>query len=116
MIKERRQVPRHVANMKGGLRLAGETSTHAVVVEDLCVFGCSIDHPPSMTSHQDCELTVDWEGHQFRTQATVAWIKAQGKVGLKFHDTDEASQAMLRKLCAELRMKPLVRFEQKAAG
>jgi len=109
MIRERRQVPRYSANLNG--RLLVEGSTHSVVVEDLGVFGCSLNYAPPMTPIQECELAIEWEGRHFRTQAMVAWIKAQSKVGLRFHGTDAENQELLRRVCSELRMKPLVRLK-----
>lgn len=107
MANERRRVPRYTAHLKASL-VSGEKSTAIpVVVEDLCVLGCLLEYAPSLQVHQECVLTLDWSGREFRTPATVAWNNRQGQAGLAFHDADAPSQDLLRKICAELRMKPL---------
>ncbi len=108
MIKERRQVPRYSAHLKASLGVPAENTTLAVVVVDLCVLGCLLDYAASLHVHQACELTMEWKGREFRTPAVVAWNSPQGQAGLSFHDTEPASQQLLREICAELRMKPLV--------
>jgi hypothetical protein len=110
MANERRRVPRYTAHLKASLVLAEKASVIAVVVEDLCVLGCLLEYAPSLQVYQECVLTLEWSGREFRTPATVAWNSRQGQAGLSFHDTDAPSQELLRKICGELRMKPLVRM------
>ena len=107
MTNERRRVPRYMAHLKGSLNLPGKGIALPVMVEDLCVLGCLLEYVPSLKVQQDCELTVDWQGRQFRTAALVAWISQQGQVGLAFHNNDAVNQQLLREICAELRLKPL---------
>lgn len=107
MTNERRRVPRYTARLKASLVSVEKSSVITVVVEDLCVLGCLLEYAPSLQVHQECELTLEWSGREFRTPAAVAWNNRQGKAGLSFHDTDASSQDLLRKICAELRMKPL---------
>ena len=92
--------------------LPEQSSTIAVVVEDLCVLGCLLEYAPSLKVPQECDLTGEWKGREFRTPAAVAWTSRQGQVGLSFHDTDAPSKELLRKICGELRMKPLVRMSE----
>jgi len=96
--------------MKASLRVPAESTTLAMVVEDLCVLGCSLEYAPSLQVQMECELSVDWQGREFRTPAMVVWITPQGQAGLSFHDMEKASQEMLREICRDLRMKPLVRL------
>jgi hypothetical protein len=110
MIKERRRVPRYTAHLKASLRLPADNTTLAVVVEDVCVLGCLLEYAPSLQIQTECELTVEWKGREFRTPAVVVWNSPQGQAGLSFQRTETANQEMLRTICAELRMKPLVRL------
>ena len=109
---ERRRVPRYTAHLKASLLLVDKGSVITVVVEDLCVLGCLLEYAPSLLKQQECVLTVEWSGREFRTPATVAWNSRQGQAGLSFHDIDAANQDLLRKICSELRMKPLVRMAE----
>ena len=108
MIKERRQVPRYSAHLKASLGTPAENSTLTVVVVDLCVLGCLLEYGASLHVRQECELTLEWKGREFRSPAVVAWNSPQGQAGLSFRNTEPGSQQLLREICAELRMKPLV--------
>jgi hypothetical protein len=112
MGNERRRVPRYTAHLKASIALPEQRSMITVVVEDLCVLGCLLEYAPSLKPPQECELTVEWNGREFRTPATVAWTSHGGQVGLSFHDTDAPNHELLRKICSELRMKPLVRMAE----
>jgi hypothetical protein len=112
MSYERRRVPRYTAHLKGSLHLPGKGSTLPVLVEDLCVLGCLLEYAPSLQVQQECVLTVEWEGRQFRTPALVAWISQQGEVGLAFYNNDPVNQQLLREICGELRLKPLAPLPQ----
>ena len=104
---DRRRVPRYSAHMKGILTLPVTGVKLSVIVEDLCVLGCLLEYAPALQVQQDCELTVEWEGRTFHTQAMVAWISRRGQVGLAFHNNDADNQRRLREICAALRLKPL---------
>ena len=112
MYKERRIVPRYSAHLKASLRPLPEGTHLTVNVEDLCVLGCLLEYAPSLEIRQECELMLDWNGREFRTPAVVAWNSPQGQAGLAFHDTDPASKALLREICGDLRLKPLVRVAE----
>lgn len=112
MINERRRVPRYSAHVKGSIQLAGESTDLAVMVEDLCVLGCLLEECPTLEIHQECDFALTWKGREFRTPALVAWRGEQGQVGLEFHNTDPESQQLLREVCADLLLKPLVRLPQ----
>jgi hypothetical protein len=112
MAMKRRRAPRYSAHLKASLRLPAEGTTFGVVVEDLCVLGCLLEYAPWLQVRQDCELTVEWKGREFRTPAVVVWKDGQGKAGLEFGSNDPASQVLLREICSELRLKPLVRLPE----
>jgi hypothetical protein len=114
MTEERRRVPRYSAHVKASIRLPGENSTLAVMVEDLCVLGCLLEYGPTLQVHQECDLILPWKGREFQTHAVVAWRGEQGQVGLEFHNTDPANQQLLREMSADFLMKPLVRLKHEA--
>ena len=112
MITERRRVPRYSAHVNASIKLAGESTTLAVIVEDLCVLGCLLESAPTLEIHQECDFNLTWKGKEFQSPAVVSWRGDQGQVGLEFHNTVPANQQMLREICAELLMKPLVRLSR----
>jgi len=112
MANERRRVPRYSAHVKASIKLPGESTTLAVMVEDLCVLGCLLEYCPTLEIYQECDISLTWKGREFRTPAIVAWRGEQGQVGLEFHNTDPASQQLLREFCADFLMKPLVRLPE----
>lgn len=113
MSEERRRVPRYSAHAKADIHLSGEATATEVMVEDLCVLGCLLEFAPTLEVHQKCEFTIVWKGREFRTLAAVAWRGELGQVGLEFHNTDQANQQLLREICAEFLMKPLVRLSNR---
>jgi len=112
MTNERRRVPRYSAHVKASIKLPGESTALPVMVEDLCVLGCLLEHGATLEIHQECNLTVPWKGREFRTPAVVTWRGGQGQVGLEFHNTDPANQQLLREVCPDFFMKPLVRLPE----
>ncbi len=112
MVKNRRRAPRYWAHLKASLSLPAEGTTFGVIVEDLAVLGCLLEYAPWLQVRQDCELAVEWKGREFRTPAVVIWKSVQGKAGLEFGSNDPANQVLLREICADLRLKPLVRMPE----
>jgi hypothetical protein len=112
MVMKRQRVARYSAHLKASLRLPAEGGTFEVMVEDLSVLGCLLEYAPWLQVRQDCELTMEWNGREFRTSAVVIWKNMQSQAGLEFGSSDPASQALLREICAELRLKPLVRLSE----
>lgn len=110
MGEERRRVPRYSAHVKAIVKRPGEITALEVMVEDLCVLGCLLEYGPSLVAHQECEFFLSWKGSELRTPATVAWRGEQGQVGLEFHSTDTENLQLLRDVCADFLMKPLVRL------
>jgi len=112
MINERRRAPRYSAHVTGSIKSPGQSTALVVMVEDLCVLGCLLEQCPALEVHQECDFALTWKGREFRSPAVVAWRGEQGQVGLEFHNTDSASQQLLREICADLLLKPLVRLTE----
>lgn len=112
MINERRRVPRYSAHVKASVKLPQENTVLAVMVEDLCVLGCLLEYGATLEIRQECEFAVTWKGREFRTAAVVAWRGEENQVGLEFHNIDPANQNLLREICADFLMKPLVRLSE----
>ena len=112
MAEERRRVPRYSAHVKATVQVPGENAPLAVMVEDLCVLGCLLESGPTLQVHEECEFALTWKGRQFQTPAVIAWRGDQKQVGLEFHNTDPANQQVLRDICSEFLMKPLVRIQE----
>jgi hypothetical protein len=112
MVTKRRRVARYSAHLKASLSLPAEGTTFEVIVEDLAALGCLLEYAPWLKVRQKCELALGWEGREFRTPAVVIWKNEQGQAGLEFGSNDLDSQALLREICAELRVKPLVRLTE----
>jgi hypothetical protein len=112
MPSKQRRVARYSAHLKASLTLRAEGTTKQVIVEDLAALGCLLECAPWLEVRQKCELSLDWEGRKFRTPAVVIWKNEQGQAGLEFSSNDPDSQALLREICAELRLKPLVRLPE----
>lgn len=111
-MEERRRVPRYSAHVKASIKLSGENTVLAVMVEDLCVLGCLLESAPTLEIHQECEFSLAWKDREFQSSAVVAWRGEEGQVGLEFLNTAPASQQLLREICADFIMKPLVRLSR----
>jgi hypothetical protein len=108
----KRRVARFSAHLKASLSLPAEGGTFEVMVEDLSLLGCLLEYVPWLQVRQECEFAMEWEGRQLRTPAVVIWKNMQSQAGLEFRSDDPAIQALLREICAELRLKPLVRLSE----
>jgi hypothetical protein len=107
---ERRRVPRYSAHLNGKVKLPGQDTALAVMVEDLCVLGCLLEYCPTLENHQECDFSLTWKGREFQTHAVVAWKNEQGQAGMEFLNTDPANHQFLREICSQLVLKPLVRL------
>ena len=112
MVTKRRRVARYSAHLKASLRLPADGLTFEVIVEDLAALGCLLEYAPWLQVRQECELVLEWEGREFRSPAVVIWKNEQGQAGLEFGSIDPECQTLLREICAELRVKPLVRLAE----
>ena len=103
---ERRQVPRYVTELPAQVaQPPGGPPLHVTVVS-LSISGCSLEGSSPLKVNQEAELSFECEGAQFRTQAFVVWKSSVGEAGLRFLDMDAASEQLLRKFCAKLRLQP----------
>jgi hypothetical protein len=98
--------------VKARVKLPGESTTLAVMVEDFCILGCLLEYVPTLEIHQDCDFSLTWKGRELRTSSRVAWKNEQGQVGLEFQNSDPANIQMLREFCADFQMKPLLRLTE----
>ena len=112
MPEERRRVPRYSAHVKANIKLPAESNTLAVMIEDLCALGCLLESAPTLEIHQECEFALSWKGREFQAAAVVAWKGEQGQVGLEFLNIPPADLEMLKEICADFLMKPLVRLSK----
>ena len=112
MITKQRRVARYSAHLKASLSLPAQGTTSEVIVEDLAALGCLLEYAPWLQVRQQCELAMEWEGREFRSPAVVIWKNEQGQAGLEFGSIDPDNQALLREICAGLRLKPLVRLPE----
>ncbi len=112
MPEERRRVPRYSAHVKASVKLPAETAALAVMVEDMCALGCLLESAPTLEIHQECEFALSWKGREFHSAAVVAWKGEQGQVGLEFLNVPDGNKDMLKEICADLLVKPLVRLSK----
>jgi hypothetical protein len=113
MDEERRRAPRYSTHLQASVKLPGEDTALAVMVEDLCVLVCLLEYCPRIEVHQECEFSLSWKGRDFRTPAIVAWKSEQGQAGLEFHNTDPANRQLLQEIWPDLLTKPLVRLSNR---
>ena len=106
-MSDRREFPRYIAELPGRISQPLESQAISVTVVNLSVSGCSLDGAHPLKANQDCELTILWEGREFSAQALVTWKSGKGEAGLKFLYVDQVNQALLRQICANLRLQPL---------
>jgi hypothetical protein len=108
-MSDRRQVPRYVAELPARLSQPPGGPVSNVTVVNLSINGCCVEGAALIKANRDCELTMEWEGKQFRAVAEVTWKSSKGEAGLKFLYVDQESQDLLRKICSNLRLQPLHR-------
>lgn len=106
-INERRQVPRYVAELPAEVSQPPGGPALRVTVVNLSVAGCSLERGAPLKAKQECELSLEWMGRQFRAEATVTWKSSKGEAGLRFLYIDSTNQELLRTICANLRLQPL---------
>jgi c-di-GMP-binding flagellar brake protein YcgR len=111
-MSERRQVPRYIAEFGGQVSQPPGAPPLSVALVNISISGCSLEGAGSLKARQECEITFEWEGQQFRAEATVTWKSSKGEAGLKFLYVDPAHQELLKKVCATLRLQPLIQRDQ----
>ena len=108
-MSDRRQVPRYIAEFHGQVAQPPGAPPHTVTLVNLSVSGCSLEGAGSLKPGQHCEITFEREGQQFRAEAAVTWKSSKGEAGMKFLYVSPADQEVLKKVCATLRLQPLIR-------
>lgn len=111
-MSDRRQVPRYIAEISSQVSQPPGAPPHSVTLVNLSISGCSLEGAGSLKAKQDCEITFEWEGRQFRAEATITWKSSKGEAGLKFLYVDPTHQELLKTICATLRLQPLTHREE----
>jgi hypothetical protein len=104
---ERRRVPRYVAEVSAVVYPAGSAAGSNVTVVVLSVQGCCVQGAGVPEIGKKCQLTLEWEGVEIRTEALVVWKGLKAEAGLRFLSMDQQSSETLRALCATLRLQPM---------
>lgn len=86
---------------------AGSTAGSNVTVVVLSVQGCCVQGAGVPEVGKKCQLTLDWQGDEIRTEALVVWKGLKGEAGLRFSSMDRQSTETLRALLATLMLQPL---------
>lgn len=113
MAAYRRQVPRYLSDLPAQISQPPGTTPLKATVVNISVSGCSLEGAASLTAQKDCEITIEWEGREFRAEATVTWKSGKGEAGVRFLLIDPANQELLKKICSNLYLQPLTRAPQK---
>jgi hypothetical protein len=111
-MSDRRQLPRYIAEFDAAVAQPPGAPPQSVTLVNLSMSGCSVEGGGSLMAGQHCEITFEREGQQFRAEATVTWKSSQGEVGMKFIYASPTDLELLRKICATLRLQPLVHREE----
>lgn len=106
-MRERRQVPRYVCELKGQLVRPDSLSGPDVKVSTLSVKGACIEGGPPLELGQICGLKVEWSNKSLRAEGEVAWTDDRGRAGLKFLPLGEETQILLKELCSTLKLQPI---------
>ncbi len=109
-MRERRQAPRYLCELKGQVRQLGSGVPLTVNVTTLSTKGCGIEGTGTLNVGQRCTVGLEWHGKDLRAEAEVVWATAQGRAGLKIVGITDENLALLKELCATLQLQPLVRL------
>jgi len=107
-MNDRRQVPRYVAELSAQVSQPLGTPPFRVTLVNLSISGCSLEGAGALQAKQECEIAFEWEDQEFRAEAAVTWKSTKGEAGLKFLFVSLAHQELLKKVCANLRLQPLI--------
>jgi PilZ domain len=106
-MRERRQVPRYQYRARGRLIVSADKPSLIVDFTTLSVRGCCVQGKTIPPVGEHCQVSLEWEGLEFRAEAEVKWRKPTGDAGLVFTSVDETNLALVRRLCANLHLEPL---------
>ena len=106
-MRERRQVPRYQYRARGKLIVSADKPSVTVDFTTLSVRGCRVQGKNIPAVGEHCQVSLEWEGLEFRAEAEVKWKKTTGDAGLVFASVDETNLTLVRRLCANLHLEPL---------
>jgi hypothetical protein len=107
-MRERRQVPRYLAEVSAVVYPPGSAAGSSVTVVVLSVQGCCVQGTGVPEVGKKCQLALEWQGEHIRAEAEVVWKGLKAQAGLRFLSMDQESSENLRELCATLRLQPMV--------
>jgi PilZ domain len=103
---ERRQVPRYISELRASLSHPASGTTSSVALITLSILGGCLEGEGLPEPVQNCEVDSEWDGRPLRLPGQVVW-KIKKRAGVKFDPLDEATEKLLRQVCANLRLQPL---------
>ncbi len=106
-MRERRQVPRYISDLKAQLAQGGSGTGAGVKVLTLSVKGACVEGAGRLKRGQKCELKIDWNNQGLRLDVEVMWKDDKDRAGLKFLSVELDSQTRLREICSTLKLQPL---------
>jgi hypothetical protein len=106
-MRERRQVPRYVSELKARLVPPATAVGVDVKIATLSIRGSCIEGVRSLKQGQRCELKIEWDSKELRTQAEVVWLDDKDRAGLRFLSVDQANAALLKEICSTLKLQPI---------
>ncbi len=106
-MRERRQVPRYISDLKAQLAEGGSASAAGVKVVTLSIKGACVEGAGRPKRGQKCELKIDWNNQSLRLDAEVMWKDDKDRSGLKFLSVELDFQTVLREICSTLKLQPL---------
>ncbi len=109
-MRDRRQVPRYLCELRGQLLDLGSGASLGVTVTTLSTKGCGIEGAGTLNRGQKYTVALEWRGKDLRAEGEVVWISPQGRAGFRFVAISEENLAHLKELCATLQLQPLVRL------
>ena len=98
--------PRYVFRGPAQLLQARGSITIDLTVLNISTQGCRVRGLGSVAVGEDCELTINWRGKEFRREVNVRWTNREGEGGLEFLSMDETGLTFLREFLPTLRVEP----------
>jgi hypothetical protein len=104
--RERRRVPRYISELRIQLLDPATGASRRVSMVTLSVLGCCLEGEGLPPAGRPCEVQVAWQGTPLRLPGEIVW-KSEEQAGVEFRNIEEEVQQLLRRVCANLRLKPL---------
>jgi PilZ domain len=105
-LRERRQVPRYVSELRASVSHPASGATARVALITLSILGGCLEGADLPGPGEACEVITEWEGRALRLSGKIVW-RVKLRAGVKFESLDEATEKLLRQVCASLRLQPL---------